>query len=142
MTDPSKPLSEHDFQAWASSLEPPERTADAQALDAVFRDATGFAPQLWSGGIIGYGRYDYRYKTGRSGTYLATGFAPRKAKISIYIMPGYANFDPILNRLGKHKSGQACVYVNKLADIDLAVLSELIQAGLENLATHWPVTST
>ena len=130
------------LDAWMAEIEPQRRRDEAPVLDRVFRDATGFAPQLWSGGIVGYGTYDYTYASGRSGTWMATGFSPRKAKLSIYIMPGYAEFGPILARLGKHSKGKSCLYVNKLADIDLDVLAELIRSGLRDLATHWPVRPT
>jgi hypothetical protein len=69
-------------------------------------------------------------------------FAPRKAKLSIYIMPGYTDFSNILTRLGKHTKGKSCLYLNKLADADTAVLEELIRAGLADLKTHWPVHAT
>lgn len=97
---------------------------------------------MWGEAIVGYGRYHYRYKSGREGDFLATGFAPRKSALSIYIMPGYADFGDILARLGKHKTGKSCLYVNKLADIDLEVLADLIRAGLCDLATHWSVEPT
>lgn len=118
---------------------PENKLSEALILDALFRETTGFEPKLWAGGIIGYGRYDYTYDSGRSGTSLATGFAPRKAKHSIYIMPGYADFSDILLRLGKHKIGKACLYINKLPDVDQAVLQELIRAGLQDLATRWDI---
>ena len=70
---------------------------------------------------------------------LATGFSPRKTKHSIYIMPGYADYSAILSRLGKHSMGKSCLYVNKLADIDLDVLAELIETGLSDLRKRWPV---
>ncbi|WP_323777227.1 DUF1801 domain-containing protein [Leisingera sp.] len=118
----------------------PERKADeAQQLDTLFREVTGYEPQMWGPTIIGYGRYHYCYVTGREGGFLATGFSPRKARHSIYIMPGYQDYGAILSRLGKHKLGKSCLYVNKLADIDLDVLAELILAGLKDLDAIWPV---
>lgn len=122
-----------------ASVEHSVRRADAEALDTLFREVTGFAPVMWGPSIIGYGRYHYRYASGREGDFLATGFSPRKANLSIYIMPGYGNFDTIMARLGKHKTGRSCLYVNKLADIDMGVLAELIRAGLCDLDSHWPV---
>lgn len=92
--------------------------------------------------MVGYGRYHYRYKSGREGDFLATGFSPRKAAHSIYIMPGYTDFGGILARLGKHRLGKSCLYVNKLADIDLDVLAELVRAGLDDLDRLWPVNPT
>lgn len=121
------------------AVEHPTRKSDAQALDALFQKITGFAPKMWGPTIIGYGAYDYSYDSGRTGSYLATGFSPRNTNLSIYIMPGYADFSDILGRLGKHKIGKSCLYVNKLADIDMAVLEELIRAGLDDLTEKWPV---
>lgn len=116
-----------------AQVTPERRFHEAVALDALFREVTGFAPRLYAGGILGYGTYDYTYASGHSGSYLATGFAPRKAKLSIYIMPGYGDFGGILSRLGKHSTGKSCLYLNKLADADMDVLEELVRAGLEDL---------
>ena len=120
----------------------PVRRADAVVLDGLFRRVTGFQPRMWGPTIIGYGQYHYRYDSGREGDFLATGFSPRKANLSIYILPGYADFGAILSRLGKHRIGKSCLYVNKLSDIDLNVLEELIRAGLQDLGKHWPVLPT
>lgn len=131
-----------DVDAFLSTVEPASKASDARVLDKLFRQVTGFEPVMWGPTIVGYGRYHYRYASGREGDFLATGFSPRKAAHSIYIMPGYADFGPILSRLGKHKKGRSCLYVNKLADIDLDVLGELIRAGLRDLERHWPVAPT
>ena len=115
------------------------RHQDAAVLVDLFSKTTGFSPKMWGDSIIGYGQYHYRYATGREGDFLATGFSPRKFNLSIYIMPGYGDFSNILQNLGKHKLGKSCLYVNKLADIDLDVLVQLIKAGLERLDQIWPV---
>ncbi|NNE79786.1 MAG: DUF1801 domain-containing protein [Silicimonas sp.] len=128
-----------DVGAFLASVEPPDKQADAIRLDTLFRDVTGFKPVMWGPSIIGYGRYHYRYKSGREGDFLATGFSPRAREFSIYIMPGYANFSDLLTRLGKHRIGKSCLYVKRLSDIDEAVLGELISAGLRDLAGHWDV---
>lgn len=127
-----------DVTKFLSSVEPERRRAEAVALDRLFQRITGFKPKLW-GSMVGYGRYDYTYDSGHSGTSLATGFAPRKSKLSVYIMPGYTAFTDISARLGKHKWGKACLYINKLEDIELEVLGELIAAGLEDLGRRWTV---
>ncbi len=139
MSENKTQMTEADVGAFLASVEPARKSQDAQVLDALFREVTGFQPRMWGPAIVGYGQYHYVYKTGREGDFLATGFSPRKAAHSIYIMPGYANFGDILTRLGKHKTGRSCLYVNKLADIDLDVLAELIAAGLRDLETYWPV---
>lgn len=122
------------------TVEPEKKRSDSQALDALFRRVTGWQPVMWGPAIIGYGSYHYRYQSGREGDFLATGFAPRKANLSIYIMPGYQDYSAILSRLGKHKIGKSCLYINKLADVDMDVLEELIQTGLGDLAGKYPVT--
>ena len=128
-----------DVVGFLTSVQPARKAEEAQVLDQLFREVTGFVPMMWGPAIVGYGRYHYEYATGREGDFLATGFSPRKAAHSIYIMPGYADFGGILSRLGKHKMGKSCLYVNKLSDIDLEVLSELIRAGLDDLAQTWPI---
>jgi hypothetical protein len=120
-------------------VDPDRRRADAIALDRIFREVTGFAPRMWGPSIVGYGAYHYKYDSGREGDFLATGFSPRKANLTVYIMPGYADFSEILARLGKHKLGKSCLYINKLADVDEEVLKELIRAGLKDLDAKWPV---
>ena len=125
--------------AYIDTIEHPVRRADAIRLNRIFQDVTGFAPKMWGPTIIGYGRYDYTYDSGRQGSFLATGFAPRKANQVIYIMPGYSDFAPILDRLGKWKKGKSCLYINKLADVNETVLAELIRAGVDDLNKIWPV---
>lgn len=131
-------LSVQDFIAEA---EPPARRDEALRLDALFREVTGFEPVMWGPSIVGYGRYHYRYASGHEGDFLATGFSPRKAALTVYIMPGYTDFGHILKDLGRHKLGKSCLYISKLSDIDEAVLARLIRAGLDGLARHWPVES-
>ncbi|WP_223475468.1 DUF1801 domain-containing protein [Oricola indica] len=123
-----------------AAVEPARKRDDALALDRLFRRVTGWQPRLWGPSMIGYGAYHYVYDSGREGDFLATGFSPRKTSLVVYIMPGYADFGDILARLGKHKLGKSCLYFNKLADIDESVLEELIRAGLDDLASRWPVS--
>jgi len=87
---------------------------------------TGEKPKMWGETIVGFGSYHYKYASGREGDWFLTGFSPRKTAMSLYIMPGYGQFDAIMARLGKHKTGRACLYISKLDDVDLAVLEELI----------------
>lgn len=127
-------------ETFIAAVEHPTRRADAERLDEIFREVTGWAPQMWGPSIIGYGAYHYKYDSGREGDAIATGFSPRKANIVVYIMPGYADFEDELGRLGKHKLGKSCLYINKLADIDEDVLKEIIRAGLDDLATRHEIT--
>ena len=122
-----------------ASIAHPTRRQDAAVLVDLFSKVTGFASKMWGDRIVGFGQYHYCYATGREDDFLATGFSPRRSNLSIYIMPGYGDFSDILKNLGKHKLGKSCLYVNKLADIDLDVLAQLITAGLERLDQIWPV---
>ncbi len=133
---------EVDVADFLAQVEPGQRRIDGQRLDALFREVTGFEPRMWGPTIVGYGRYHYVYDSGREGDYLATGFSPRKPNLVLYIMPGYADFGGILDRLGKHKLGKSCLYINKLADVDETVLAELIRAGLKDLDSRWKVQPT
>lgn len=115
------------------AIEHPVRKKDAQALLELFSEVTGCPAVMWGPSIIGFGRYHYDYDSGRSGDFLMTGFSPKKSNLSLYIMPGYQDLDLFLSRLGKHKSGAACLYINKLADIDMAVLREIVEYGVSDL---------
>jgi len=126
--------------AFLAAVEPPDRREDARRLDAIFREVTGFLPRMWGPSIVGYGRYAYTYDSGHSGEMCATGFSPRRAEHSIYILPGYADYGALLRDLGRHRTGKACLYVKRLADIDESVLRRLIRRGLDDLARRWPVT--
>ena len=121
-----------------SSVEHKIRRADGFALLETMQEITGEDAVLWGTSIVGFGSYHYKYESGREGDFLATGFSPRKANSTIYIMPGYQDFSEILSRLGKHKIGKSCLYINKLSDIDLGVLEELIVAGLKRLKEIHP----
>lgn len=129
-------------EAFIAAVEPERKRDEAQVLDQLFRKVTGWAPVMWGPSIIGYGSYHYTYESGREGDFLATGFSPRKANHSIYIMPGYADFGPILDRLGKHSMGKSCLYIKKLTDVDMNVLAELIEAGLKDLGDKYPVKTS
>ena len=129
-------------EAHIAGIEDPRRREEAERLDGIFRKVTGFRPRLWSGRMIGYGAYDYTYPTGHSGTFLATGFAVSKRQVTIYVLPGYTPFPEIMARLGKHRTGKSCLYLTRLDDADEDALRDLIRAGLEDLATRWPIAPT
>ncbi|MFM7379363.1 MAG: DUF1801 domain-containing protein [Erythrobacter sp.] len=122
-------------EAFIEGVEPPAKREDARVLDALFRKVTGETPRMWGPTIIGYGEYSTTYDSGRMVTSLRVGFSPRKAKHSLYLSAGCiapedeARRAEALGRLGKISQGASCIYVNKLADIDLAVLEEMIAEG-------------
>ncbi|MEL6246200.1 MAG: DUF1801 domain-containing protein [Pseudomonadota bacterium] len=122
-----------------ASVEHDIRRKDAEHLLDWFSEVTGLEPQMWGPSLIGYGRYHYKYDSGREGDMLMTGFSPRKANLVLYVMPGYryGEIKERLSRLGKHKLGKACLYVNKLADIDIDVLQEIIEDGVDYMRANY-----
>jgi hypothetical protein len=126
-------------ESFLAGVEDGTRRSDGQALDALFRRVTGWEPRMWGPTMVGYGRYRYRYDSGRSGEMFATGFSPRKAELVVYLPAGYEALAPELARLGRHRLGTSCLYVRRLADIDMAVLEEILRRGLQELAGRWPV---
>lgn len=131
-----------DMAAFLDTVEPPRRREEARRLDAIFRKATGFAPLIWGDAIVGYGRYRYQYDSGRKGEYLATGFAPRKAHLVLYILPGFFGYGDLLDRLGRHRRGKSCLYLSGLDMVDEAALTGLIRACLADLDRRWGVQPT
>ena len=128
-------------EEYIGNVESAAKREDAVVLDALFRKVTGMTPQMWGPSIIGYGQYHYRYETGHEGDMCRAGFSPRKARHSLYLL-GCGGKDEameaLLTRLGKHSRGAGCLYVNKLADIDLAVLEEMIALGWQNSFERYP----
>ncbi|MFT3725032.1 MAG: DUF1801 domain-containing protein [Hyphomonadaceae bacterium] len=124
------------------------RRKDAQTLLKLYEKATGWKAQMWGPTIIGFGRYTYTYDSGHSGDMCVSGFSPRGASLSIYAMyPEQPEAQAILKDLGKHKSSKACVYINKLEDVDLKVLEKFIKAGVASMKKvskekGWPLEGT
>lgn len=116
-----------------SAMEDGTRKADAEALLEWMTKVTGLKPKMWGPSIIGFGRYAYTYDSGHSGEMCMTGFSPRKANLVLYILPGYADISDKLARLGKHKIGKSCLFINKLSDVDMAVLEEIVLFGLTDV---------
>jgi len=137
MADNKTTPTPNDPAEFVASVEHPVRRSDAETLLALMTRITGCPPKMWGPSIIGYGRYHYRYDSGREGDFMLTGFSPRKANLVVYVMPGYDDIGDQLTELGKHKLGKSCLYINKLADVDLAVLEQIIADGVARMrATH------
>ena len=109
------------------------RRSDCDTLIRLMSAATGVAPRMW-GSIVGFGKYRYRYESGREGEWPVIGFSPRKTDLTLYIMPGFEQFDELMARLGKFKTGKSCLYVKKLENVDVAVLQELIERSVAHMA--------
>jgi hypothetical protein len=107
-------------------IDDPRRRDDAATLVALLTEVTSEPPVIWTGGMVGFGRYAYRYASGHTGEWFRIGFAPRKDKITLYLGCELGPFDDVLARLGPHATGVGCVYLKRLADVDPAVLRELV----------------
>lgn len=112
------------------SIEDPQQRKDCQVLRKMMQKATGKRAKMWGSSIVGFGQYHYKYASGREGNFMLVGFAPRKKQLVIYIMPGFEPWPNLMSKLGKYKTGKSCLYVKKLADIDLAVLEPLIDRSV------------
>jgi hypothetical protein len=130
----------HSVDAFIAGVADRTAQADCRALTGLMSRVTGEPPVMWGSAIVGFGRYAYRYDSGRTGESAVVGFSPRKASLVLYIMPGFAEFEPLLARLGKHSVGKSCLYVKRLADIDMTVLEDLVSRSVEAMRLRYPVT--
>lgn len=120
------------------SIDNPRKREDAYKLLDIFTDTTGYEGKMWGTSIIGFGKYHYKYKSGHEGDAPLVGFSPRKAKISLYLATGDTQRDKLLKDFGKHTTGKACVYINKVADIDVDILMALICQSVSFLKETYP----
>ena len=115
-----------------------KKREDAYTLLEIFEESTGYQAKMWGPSIIGFGTYHYKYASGHEGDAPLVGFSPRKAKISLYFATGDSDRTELLSRLGKHTSGKACVYINKVEDINIEVLKEIISQSIIFLQKLYP----
>ena len=100
--------------------------------------ATGAPAQMWGTSIVGFGRYHYRYASGREGDFMIAGFSPRKRALTLYIMAGFSEYEALLAQLGKHTIGKSCLYIKRLADVDQAVLREIVERSVQYIREKYP----
>ncbi|MEM9839484.1 MAG: DUF1801 domain-containing protein [Pseudomonadota bacterium] len=123
---------------YLDSIDDESKREDSRILMEILARASGEPPVMWSGSIVGFGRYHYKYDSGREGEHMLTGFAPRKAQISVYIMPGFEPYKEQLERLGKHKTAKSCLYIKRLSDVDLGVLEEIATDSVIRMRKAYP----
>jgi hypothetical protein len=117
------------------------RVRDARIVKKIIERATGWQPRMWGASIVGYGRYQYKYASGREGEYFVTGFSPRKNALTVYVMLGFSGYGDLMERLGKYKTSVSCLYIKSLDNIDLDVLEELISRSTADMKRTYPVTA-
>ena len=121
-------------EAFLQKVADPKQREDCFTILEMMKEVTGLEPKMWGTSMVGFGSYHYKYPSGREGEWFITGFSPRKGNLSIHIMAGCARYGELLQKLGKHKTGVACLYVKKLADIDLATLRALVKESFEHVS--------
>ncbi|WP_417615682.1 DUF1801 domain-containing protein [Parasphingorhabdus sp.] len=132
------------IERFIQTTEPKRRQDEGRQLIALFQKVTGEKPTLWGPSIIGFGSYDYKHESGREGTSLRTGFSPRKAKLSLYLMGAYctpeaqAEQDRLFGLLGKHSVGKSCLYINRLEQVDMKILEQLIRNNWNLMNERYP----
>lgn len=126
------PTSESVEEFIAKQSEP--RHQDSLVLIDMMRKITGLEPVMWGPSIIGFGSYHYKYASGREGDMPISGFSPRKANMTVYIGRGFDEYQSQLEKLGKHKTSVSCLYINRLSDVDLEVLGEIIELDYQYYA--------
>lgn len=124
--------------AFLDGVEHATRREDAKALLALMKRVTGVTPRMWGPAMVGFGKYHYRYETGREGEMLRVGFSPRKGNLALYFTAKPGNYDDLLARLGKYKTGSSCLYLNRLADADLGVLEQMVAKSWDASLEKYP----
>jgi len=125
-------------QDFLDGVEPAERRQEAKELCALFCEVTGEPPVLWGGSMVGFGQYSYTYASGRQGEWPITAFSPRKANLSLYIMPGFSDYEPLLAKLGPYKTGKSCLYLKDLKQVSREALAALISASVRDMRQRYP----
>ncbi|MBT8233744.1 MAG: DUF1801 domain-containing protein [Saprospiraceae bacterium] len=122
---------------YINAIESPERKKDIKIIYKLLKEITGEKPEMWGTAIVGYGTYHYKYESGREGDFMKSGFSSRKTAITLYIMAGMQRFPKLMAKLGKYKTGKSCLYIKKLDDINLDILSELLKKSHDYMSTKY-----
>ena len=119
--------------AFLNAVEKDQQREDSFAIMELMREVTGEEPEMWGPSIVGYGRYSYKYASGREGEWMTVGFSPRKGKTTLYIMSGFDAYEDLLSKLGKYTTGKSCLYIKKLEDVDQEILKELVRESVDHM---------
>ena len=133
MAEPKTKKTDASVEAFLDAVADPGRREDARAVLALMKRITGEEPKMWGPSIVGFGSWTYTYASGRTGDWPIAGFSPRKHALTLYVMPGFEKDADLMERLGKHKTGKSCLYLNRLADVDAGVLEELVRRSVERM---------
>lgn len=123
---------------YLNAINPESKQADTRLICEMMEKHSGHKPRMWGPSIIGFGSYHYKYESGREGDMCRIGLSARAQYLSVYLMPGYDDFEDELSRLGKHKKGKSCLNIKRLSDIDINVLEEMIVKDLKLMQEKYP----
>jgi hypothetical protein len=137
MAEPKTRPTDASVERFLNAVADERKREDCRTIARLMTKVTGAKPTMWGPSIVGFGSYHYRYKSGREGDWLLTGFSPRKQALTLYIMSGFTRYDGLLAKLGKHKTGKSCLYIRRLDDVDLDVLETLIRESVAHLKKNY-----
>lgn len=120
-------------KAFLNGVENDQKREDCFTVCEMMERIAGAPPKMWGKSIVGFGEYHYKYDSGREGDFMIAGFSPRAQNLTLYIMDGFSEYDDLLSRLGKHKTGKSCLYVKRLSDVNMEVLEELVTASVKHM---------
>lgn len=126
-----------DVEAFLNGISEERKRQDSFIILELMKQVTGEEPEMWGDSIVGFGSYHYKYKSGREGDWFVTGFSPRAQNLTLYIMAGFDEYNHLLDRLGKYKTGKSCLYIKKMEDVDRDVLKDLVKKSVQHMkASH------
>ena len=126
-------LNNRSVDRFLKSIPDKQKRQDCVALVKLMQQVTKAEPKMWGSSIVGFGSYHYAYASGHEGDACLVGFSPRKQNLTLYILAGFEQYDELLKKLGKHKTGKACLYINRLDDIHLPTLKKLVQQSVKHM---------
>ena len=132
MAEPKTKPTDASVADFLDEIEDEQRREDCKAVAQLMQKVTKTKPTMWGSSIVGFGTYHYKYASGQEADWPLVGFSPRKQNLVLYIASGFASYDGLMAKLGKHKTGKVCVYLNKLADVDQKVLKTLIEDSVKH----------
>lgn len=142
MADLKTKPTDQSVESFLNSISDDQKREDCFALLELMKQVTQLEPRMWGSSIVGFGSYHYKYASGREGDAILTGFSPRKQNLTLYIMAGFEQYDELLKKLGKHSVGKSCLYVKRLADVDLPTLEELVRQSVTHMCNTNPSAPT
>ncbi len=126
-------LNDASVEAFLNTIEDEGKRKDALEIAQILQEVSGHPAKMWGGAIVGFGNYRYKYPNGKEMDWMQVAFSPRKQNLTLYIMSGFTKHEELLKKLGKHKTGKGCLYINRLSDIDRGVLKEFIAESIKSV---------